>query len=178
MSRHEEPEREPLHLWARIAVAGAVALAAYFLLPLDVFGPERPELSWTSFGVTLSAVTVLLLHAIRAALLARPGTRPGSRILVLSCLASLIFAAAYYTLARQPGGFDGLTTRLDALYFTIVTLATVGYGDITPKSQAARFVTLLQIGYTFVFLTAAASAASHFVKRQLTRRMGDGDTRS
>lgn len=33
----------------------------------------------------------------------------------------------------------------DMSYFTIVTLATVGYGDITPKSRIARFIVMTQI---------------------------------
>ena len=162
--------RDPLRVWARLAATGAVALAAYFLLPFDAFGPHRPVLSWATFGAVLTVVTGLLLRGIRDALLARPGTRPGGTLVVLSGLATLVFAAAYFVLARQPAGFHGLTTRLDALYFTVVTLATVGYGDITPVSQSARLVALLQICYTFLFLTAALSAASHFVKRQLRSR--------
>jgi hypothetical protein len=33
----------------------------------------------------------------------------------------------------------------DMSYFTTVTLATVGYGDITPKSRTARFFVMTQI---------------------------------
>ena len=36
-------------------------------------------------------------------------------------------------------------TRFDALYFTMTTFAPVGFGDITPVSVPARFVTLLQM---------------------------------
>lgn len=47
------------------------------------------------------------------------------------CLSVLVFATAYQGLAQHPGELDGIATRLDSLYFTMVTLATVGYGDIT-----------------------------------------------
>ncbi|WP_398985126.1 ion channel [Streptomyces sp. AK010] len=46
------------------------------------------------------------------------------------------------------------------MYFTVVTPATVGYGDVTPRGQEARLVTVTQVVYTFVFLTAAATALS------------------
>jgi voltage-gated potassium channel len=39
------------------------------------------------------------------------------------------------------GSFDEeALTRTDALYFTVTVFATVGFGDITPASQAARLV--------------------------------------
>ena len=34
---------------------------------------------------------------------------------------------------------------MDALYFTTVTFATVGFGDITPVSQLARGVVTVQM---------------------------------
>lgn len=39
---------------------------------------------------------------------------------------------------------------LDAMYYTTTTHTTVGYGDFTPKSRAARFIT--QIHQVIVFL--------------------------
>ncbi|MEC4720515.1 ion channel [Noviherbaspirillum sp. CPCC 100848] len=38
-----------------------------------------------------------------------------------------------------------LTSSLDAIYFSAVTLATVGYGDISPVAPVARLVTVLEI---------------------------------
>ena len=34
---------------------------------------------------------------------------------------------------------------IDALYMTVITLTTVGFGDITPMSEAGRWVTVLMI---------------------------------
>jgi voltage-gated potassium channel len=45
----------------------------------------------------------------------------------------------------HPGSYTEPTTRLDALYYTITTFTTVGFGDITPVSEPARLVTLLQM---------------------------------
>ncbi|MET8668845.1 potassium channel family protein [Streptomyces tendae] len=148
----------------RAGIAAAVVVA-YFLLPLDHLGPQRPVLSWALFALLLTVVAVLLLRQVRHVLLDRPDSRPGVVISLLIVLSVHVFSATYYALAKEPGQFSGLHTRLDALYFTVVTLATVGYGDITPRGQAARLVAVLQITYSFVFLTAAATA--------LTTRMRD-----
>ena len=38
---------------------------------------------------------------------------------------------------------DGFLAKLtDRFYFTIVTISTIGYGDITPKSVIARLLTI------------------------------------
>ncbi|MEV6121122.1 potassium channel family protein [Streptomyces sp. NPDC052077] len=154
-------------------VRGAAAVGmgvAYFLLPLDRLGPERPALSWSLFTLLLVSVAALLLREIRRVLTDRPGARPGLAIALLVVLSVHVFAGAYYALAKEPGAFVGLRTRLDALYFTVVTLATVGYGDITPAGQTARVVAVLQIVYSFVFLTAAGTALSRRAQDLVTRR--------
>ncbi len=170
--------RNPRVLWhsarpwiLRVGVA-AGTVVAYFLLPLDHFGPQRPVVSWLLFGALLSVVAVLLLRQIRHVLIDRPDTRPGVVIPLLIVLSVHVFSAAYYALAKQPGEFTGLHTRVDALYFTVVTLATVGYGDITPSGQAARIVAVLQITYSFVFLTAAATALSTRARDMVVKRTG------
>jgi len=45
----------------------------------------------------------------------------------------------------------------DALYFTLITGLTIGYGDITPTTAAGRFVSILAgvIGVIFVGLVVA-----------------------
>lgn len=157
-------------LWLAQSGGVAVMVTAYFLLPLDHLGPRRPVLSWILFVLALALIALLLLRQVVHVLLNRPGVRPGLAISLLMCLCILVFATAYQALAQHPGELVGLTTRLDALYFTAVTLATIGYGDITPHGQAARLVTILQVLYTFVFLTAAATALTSHLRSALRRR--------
>ncbi|MFJ8073638.1 potassium channel family protein [Streptomyces sp. NPDC096176] len=145
---------------------------AYFLLPLEEVGPHRPVISWTLVTLALTLVALLLLFQVRDVNTDRPGTRPGIAIPLLMCLSLLVFSGAYHALARDPGQFVGLRTRLDALYFTIGTLATVSYGDVTPQGQTARTVTLVQIFYNFVFLTAGATALSRSLRTRLTSGRG------
>ncbi|MET8570720.1 potassium channel family protein [Streptomyces sp. NPDC004783] len=152
------------------AAAAVGTVVAYFLLPLDHLGPHRPVLSWVLFGLVLTAVAALLLRQIHQVLTDRRDSHPGVVIALLILLTVHVFAATYYAMAKQPGEFRGLVTRVDSLYFTVVTLATVGYGDITPRGQSARIVTMLQILYSFVFLTAAGTALTQRVRATVLRR--------
>lgn len=157
----------PVRVWLPILCLIAALTAAYFLLPLDDIG-SRPEIGWSLFGVLVAAVSLLLARQVDDVLRERPRTRPGLVIPLLVYLSVLIFAAAYYTLARQSGEFIGLGTRFDALYFTLTTFATVGYGDVAPHGQAARIVTTLQVVYGVVFLTASATALAQHLRIRLT----------
>ncbi|SDD74511.1 potassium channel family protein [Streptomyces prasinopilosus] len=174
-SRTHEPAtaRRTLWRWFAQAVAATVLVTAYFLLPVDGLGPRRPTLSWTLFGLALALIAALLLRQISHVLFHHPHARPGLVIPLLMSLSILVFATAYQALAQTPGELIGLDTRLDALYFTMVTLATIGYGDITPHGQTARLVAMLQILYTFIFLTAAATALSRQARIVLLRRRTD-----
>ena len=61
-------------------------------------------------------------------------------------LFSLIFvyAGLIYQVEHQING-KGLKNFFDAFYFVVVTMTTVGYGDVTPLSEAGRAMTLLMI---------------------------------
>lgn len=58
---------------------------------------------------------------------------------IIFVYAGLIFQVEEY---YQPETF---TSFLDAAYFAVVTITTVGYGDITPVSDAGRLCTMLMI---------------------------------
>jgi voltage-gated potassium channel len=155
---------------ALLAVGGMVV--AFWLLPLDGLGPRHPAVSWSVFVTLLTVVAVLMLWQIRDIVTQRQAGRPGLVIPLLVILSAFVFAAAYYALAKQPGEVHGLHTRLDALYFTLVSLSTIGYGDIAPTGQTARFVCILQILYSFVFLTAATTALQRYVRSVVGKRGG------
>jgi hypothetical protein len=58
---------------------------------------------------------------------------------VLSFL--IVFAAVYHQFPQ----LIGPKSFLDSLYFSVVTFATVGYGDIVPLSTAGKIVAILEI---------------------------------
>ncbi len=67
-------------------------------------------------------------------------------VIILQITVILLFALLYYGI-RANNNFNGLTKTssfLDCLYFSTTTASSVGYGDITPKSQRARGLVVIQ----------------------------------
>ncbi|MFB8173271.1 potassium channel family protein [Kitasatospora purpeofusca] len=169
MSANQQPpttpslQRPDLRAWGLLLGSFALLMLGYFTLPLRALGDDHPLLSWVLFAAVLTLLTGLLLARIVDSIRGT-GRHPGVWLAFLICFSLTVFAGTYYVLADRPGEFDGLVTRLDALYFTVVTMATIGYGDITAAGQGPRLVVLLQITYNFVFLAAAAGALSRTVR--------------
>ena len=71
------------------------------------------------------------------------------RYIVISIILIFLFTIIYWSLGTNDNfSFNTSQTEvsfLDALYFTLVTQTTIGYGDISPKSQLMRFITVCHI---------------------------------
>jgi voltage-gated potassium channel len=65
---------------------------------------------------------------------------------ILFTLLSIIFiyAGAIYQAEHETNG-KAFATFLDAVYFAVVTMTTVGFGDITPVTEAGRGLTIAMI---------------------------------
>jgi voltage-gated potassium channel len=149
----------------------AVGTAAYFLLPLP--GRMRTE-SWVLlFCVGAALLGTLIVLSIRRLLREGEETRIRGLILLL-CLTVLFFSYTDAILAAEPGQYVDLHTRTDALYFTVSTLATVGFGDVHASGQVARAAETLQIVFNLVFLGAAVGTISRMWQARTSRRMHHG----
>ena len=86
--------------------------------------------------------------------------------LIVSIWAVMVtFSFVFYTMdQRDPSQFAEMETRLDALYFTAATTASVGYGDVHAAGQAARALVLVQILFNVVFIGSAVALLSSRIK--------------
>jgi voltage-gated potassium channel len=82
-----------------------------------------------------------------------PVLRAAEVIVFVVPMLVVIFAFTFLTISRaDPQSFSEPLGRVDALYFTVSTLATVGFGDITPTSAGARMVVTFQMLFNLALL--------------------------
>lgn len=149
-------------LW-RTTLMLILLTACYFVLP--VAGPFDDTESATRSGGVLVALAgaVVVLHVQRKARRTRPSlwTRAESLLTALYVLI-LVFAITYDRIAvSSPEQFSGIENRTDALYFTVTTVATVGYGDIHAVSSAARLLVTAQMLLNLVYVGTALRVLSN-----------------
>ncbi|MFG2055257.1 potassium channel family protein [Micromonospora sp. NPDC048930] len=157
----------------RAAVAVALLLVAYFAVPVAP-DPNGLRLALRSAGTLLVVIVVAFLvtgQVRRQLAVEQPTGAAENRALVRLAVALiaglLVFALADYVVANsRPDEFAGLETRIDALYFALATLTTVGYGDVHAQGQIARVVLCAQM----VFSIGVVATGASIVVKQMTQR--------
>jgi voltage-gated potassium channel len=67
-----------------------------------------------------------------------------SRIIFTLLAIIFVYSGLIYQV-EHPSNPESFGTFLDAVYFSVVTMTTVGFGDVTPISETGRFLTILMI---------------------------------
>ena len=130
-------------------IVSAVAIVALLIRWASWLAPTVILEDWRSLSLLIS-VALLTLVVLAQVFRAGPVTR--SRIqgaIAVYLLLGLAWATGYELLAlRRPGAFTGAAVEGDLpqrwLYYSFVTLTTVGYGDITPVHPMARSLAVLE----------------------------------
>ncbi len=65
--------------------------------------------------------------------------------IILTLLSLIVFYAGLIFQVERPVNEDALRNFFDAFYFVVVTMTTVGYGDVTPLSEAGKAMTVAMI---------------------------------
>ena len=158
----------------RSTLTTAVLLAAYFAAPLT-----RPFTVVTGvvLGCALGGLAVLVGWQARAIVRSpAPLLRAVEALGTSVTLFLVVFAAGYCLMENDaPGTFSEPLTHVDALYFTVTVFSSVGFGDIVPRSQAARVLTTVQMFGDLVFLGVVGKVLLDAMRRGVERRgRGDG----
>lgn len=154
--------RRSIGPWARRTRDLVVIVVLYFVVPL---GAEKSDpILWLRLAIVIVGFSLVGISVARRVTrdLRRDTLGRDVEGLLVSVVVAVVFSAAadYIVATTHPGEFEGLSTRIDAIYFALTTLATVGYGDIHPVGQVARALVSLQLVLNVAVLATAAGLIS------------------
>ncbi|MFJ3306542.1 potassium channel family protein [Streptomyces sp. NPDC086549] len=161
--------RASLMAAVRTCLITVALVTAYYLLPLRERGTTA-----TSALLLAGVLAVAVVFSWEAwAILSSPHPRLKAveALVVTLALFLVLFAGAYYVLdGTSPDSFTEPLTKTDALYFTLSTFTTVGYGDITAASRVARVTVMLQMTCGLFLAGIAVRILTRAVEVGLLRR--------
>ena len=129
----------------RAAAVTVVLVAVYYLAPLSRMSDVPLTLSLVAGLIALTTVASWQLKSVVRA--RHPGIRAIQALATTAPLFLLLFATSYFLMAQADADNFSVhpLTRTDTLYFTVTVFATVGFGDISAASQAARILVIVQM---------------------------------
>ena len=126
-------------------------LVLFYLLPLD-WSPAIQVTSAVTTGVVLiGGAGIWQLRAVANAEF--PELRAIEALAFSTTLLIVLFASVYLALSHDdPNAFSEQLDHTGGLYLTLMTLTTVGFGDISALSQGARIAVIFQMVVNFAVL--------------------------
>jgi voltage-gated potassium channel len=174
--------RRPAHVrrsivigMVRMSALTAVLFVLYALAPLG----RRPDgaiaLELLLCLLVFAAVLTWQIRSVARSTL--PGLRAVEAVAVSLPLLIVVFASAYFVTGTvYPASFTQPMTKVDTVYFTVTVLATVGFGDIAPVTQAARIMVTVQMLADLLLIGIFAKVLLNTVQRR-RQSLGVGSSR-
>jgi voltage-gated potassium channel len=161
--------------WLRLMAIVGLIIALYFLAPVSADARGGVVARTIGALLVLAALVFGVVHQLRAHV--DDTSRRLDGLVASIVVVVVVFSLAFYVLdVHHPDQLSGLHTRLDSLYFTASTLATVGYGDVHAVGQAARALVLVQLVFNVVFVATAAGLLSARVRSAVQQRSQERST--
>jgi len=147
------------HPWNRPVVTLVGLLVAYYAFPVRF--DDHVLVVVLNILLTIGGLVVIGWTMVAELGHVRRGEtgRSAPALAMLIVLLVMAFSLTFFLLELvDPGQFEDLHTRTDALYFTLTTMATVGYGDIHAEGQVARALVTAVIAFDVVVVASLVRA--------------------
>lgn len=157
----------------RVMFTAAIILVLLTPAPALPDGRLQTQLTVLAY-LTVWAVVFFLVFRWQVRRVARaehPQTSLVEALAVIFVLFVAVFAKIYHMLSlAYPASFTEALDFFSSVYFSLTVLATVGFGDITPVTQTARLITMIQIVLDLILLGVAVRVVSGAASRSLVDR--------
>ena len=158
----------------RSLLTATVLVVLYYVLPLDRRWDSDTAVRLLIGLLVFAGVMVWHVRAIAGS--RYPGLRAIHALGFVLPFFLVLFASTYFLMERaSAASFTEPLTRTDALYFTVTVFSTVGFGDITAKSETARVVVIVQMLADLVLLGAGIKVLLGAVQRGRAQGTDTGD---
>jgi hypothetical protein len=159
-----------------LVFVSGLMLAVYWLAPVQ----DAVNVGWLLRLLCGLAITAgFLAWQVRAIQrVNRPLIRAVHALVSSILMFFIVFALTYLGMSHaHPHSFSQPLNKVGALYFTVTTFATVGYGDIVPTTNATRVISTIQMLLDLLVIATTARllfrTASGTVSRRASGTQGD-----
>ena len=158
----------------RAAASAVVLVVLYYVIPIAHRAHQSIALRLI---VALAVFSIVLALEVRQnAKHAHPMLRAGVAMATVIPLFLVVFAWIYLTMSTSSfAAFGQHLTRTSALYFTVTVFSTVGFGDITPKTDPARLVVTVQMLADLAVLAVVVRLILGAATRGMARLRASGE---
>ena len=147
-------------------------IVGYFVLPFSSAFTTTTVVLLIAGLVGLSLLLVWHLRSILSS--PYPRVRAVAALTTMVPMFLVLFSTTYFVMSRTVhGNFSEPLSRLDSAYFTVTVFATVGFGDITPVTSAARAATTLQMVGDVILVGLVAQVIVGAMRQGVRRREAD-----
>jgi lysylphosphatidylglycerol synthetase-like protein (DUF2156 family) len=165
----QERRRAIVHALARCVVSFTAIIVLYFVLPLTDREVDVGALVTLSLGALLF-IAVLWWQFRRVFKADLPQLMAFEAVIVSVPLFVVIYSSTYLVMSNlNEASFTERLDHISSLYFTVVTLGTVGYGDIAPKTDVARMIVTSQVLLDLALLALLVRAFMEVTRRRLSK---------
>ena len=91
---------------------------------------------------------------------------PGARSVLGVAVTVIAVGSVFYRLVED-------IRWIDAIYFSVITVSTVGYGDISPQTTAGKIFTMVYVVVGIgVFVALVSTTAHHIIEAKRSDQSG------
>ena len=157
---------------ATVVLSWVFLIGAFYVLPI---GHESGLRAFVRLGVDIAVVGAVFAWQIRRiSVAALPELRAVEALGIVIALFLVLFSGVYLAMSHEsPFTFTRPLDHTQALYFTISVFSTVGFGDITPKTDTARLVVSAQMLLDLAIIGAAVRLIFNAARSRITPTSAD-----